>query len=130
MAKTARRCPMCSSTRTWGLGKSGLQQCDDCAYRWQPCKDMYCRGYRVFATPSPGFVGCDECDAANGGVKTEHVSWWPEVYRAIARALETYEKGRPVVAAEEDPVTQAASQTTSGGSPGKRSSLAGGAGHG
>jgi hypothetical protein len=114
MAKTARGCPKCGSHGTWGLGRSGIQQCDECQYRWQPCGDQYCRVYRVYLEPSPGFIGCDQCDAAAGGVRTALVAVWPETWRAVARALERQE----------------ASPKTNGDSPEKSKSLEGGADHG
>lgn len=119
MAKTARGCPSCGSHTTWGLGRSGMQQCDDCSYRWQPCGDQYCRGYRVYLEPTPGFIGCDECDAKHGGVKTAVVMGWPEAWRAVARKLETTTPANDRVATKED-----------GGSPGKVHSLEGGASRG
>jgi hypothetical protein len=91
MAKTARGCPKCGSHNTWGLGRSGIQACDVCDYRWQPCGDQYCRGYKVFLEPSPGLVGCPDCDKDHGGVPTSIVVWWPEAWRAIARGLEKRE---------------------------------------
>lgn len=93
MAKTARRCPRCGSVHTWGLGRSGVQACDDCDYRWSPCGDQYCRGYRVFTEPDPGFVGCPDCDAEHGGVRTAVVVKWPEVWRAVGRKLEQKYEG-------------------------------------
>lgn len=94
MAKTARGCPSCGSHATWGLGKSGMQQCDECRYRWQPCDDQFCRGYKVFTEPSPGFVGCSDCDKDRGGVRADIVQWWPEVWRAIARKLDERERDK------------------------------------
>jgi hypothetical protein len=61
--------------------------CDSCSYRWIPCGDQYCRGYRVSIDP-PGISGCPECDEAHGGVSDKVVAYWPEAYRALARRLD------------------------------------------
>jgi hypothetical protein len=90
MAKTARRCPRCSSIDT-GVFR-GQQLCEKCQYRWTPCSDQYCRGYKIELGPVPRAVGCSECDREHGGVQDGRVIWWPEVYRAIARKLEELER--------------------------------------
>jgi hypothetical protein len=65
--------------------------CDACGYRWIPCSDRYCRGYRVKLAPFPAAVGCPECDQDRGGVPTTTVVWWPEAYHAIARELKDHD---------------------------------------
>lgn len=72
----------------------------------------------MFVDPTPGFVGCDQCDAVKGGVRTVVVARWPEVYRAIARRLEAEPEG--VANANE-------TANENGGSPGKANSLEDGA---
>lgn len=121
MAKTARGCPSCGSHNTWGLGRSGVQQCDDCRYRWKPCTDQYCRGYRIYLEPLPTFIGCAQCDEDNGGVRTSIVAEWPETWRAVARALEARTSAND---------NDASPKSKSDGSPGKAKSLEGGAVHG
>jgi hypothetical protein len=61
--------------------------CDACDYRWVPCGDQYCRGYRVELAPRPDVKGCPNCDKAHGGVPDAIVRWWPEAWRALARDL-------------------------------------------
>ena len=93
MAKTSRGCPRCGSNETWGLGKSGVQSCDGCDYRWIPCGDQYCQGYRLhFEGTVPRITGCPDCDAEHGGVRTEVVMWWPSAWRAVARRLDERKK--------------------------------------
>lgn len=68
--------------------------CDTCSYRWIPCGDQYCRGYRVEIAP-PGVFGCPNCDRDHGGVPDHVVRYWPEAWRSLARALDPY-KMEPV----------------------------------
>jgi hypothetical protein len=82
-----RGCPRCGSHDTLGLGKTGAQICNRCDYRWLPCGDQYCRGYRVTIDPEPTVMGCPDCDAEHGGVPLTVVRWWPEAWRALARSL-------------------------------------------
>lgn len=91
-----RGCPRCGSHNTWGLGRSGVQVCDACDYRWAPCSDNYCRGYRIEMKPIPSITGCPDCDADHGGVPDHVVQFWPEAWRAIARHLDEH-KMDPVV---------------------------------
>lgn len=97
MAKTARGCPQCGSHNTWGLGRSGVQVCDACDYRWIPCSDQYCRGYRVVTDGSPSIIGCPDCDKEHGGVQSKVVQWWPEAWRAVARELDDREDKNALV---------------------------------
>lgn len=66
-----------------------MQCCDACDYRWVPCSDQYCRGYRVEVEP-PGVRGCPDCDKEHGGVPLHVVQFWPEAYRALAKHLDHF----------------------------------------
>lgn len=89
MAKQARGCPRCGSHNTWGMGRTGLQRCDQCDYRWAPCGDQYCMGYRISLDGvEPTIRGCPDCDKANGGVPSAVARWWPSAWRAVARKLD------------------------------------------
>lgn len=65
-----------------------MQVCDACDYRWIPCGDQYCRGYRVRLDGVPSIIGCPDCDKEHGGVRDDIVQWWPEAWRAVARKLD------------------------------------------
>jgi hypothetical protein len=69
--------------------------CDACGYRWIPCGDQYCRGYRVSIDP-PTIGGCKECDEEHGGVQDHVANWWPEAHRALARELDVLKMERVV----------------------------------
>ena len=83
-----RGCPRCGSHDTWGLGRSGAQVCEACDYRWIPCTDQYCRGYRTGLEPLPYIFGCPDCDREHDGVPDRVVQFWPEAHRALARKLD------------------------------------------
>lgn len=71
--------------------------CDACDYRWIPCSDQYCRGYRVVTENAPGIIGCPDCDKEHGGVRSSVVQWWPEAWRAVARKLDDREDKNALV---------------------------------
>lgn len=75
--------------------------CDACDYRWIPCRDQYCRGYRVTLDGTiPTITGCPECDGEHGGVRSDVVQWWPEAWRAVARRLDERLEAREAQDAE------------------------------
>ena len=70
--------------------------CDACDYRWRPCGDQYCQGYRLRLDRAvPEIIGCPECDELNGGIRDTVARWWPGAWRAMARKLDELRDAPP-----------------------------------
>jgi hypothetical protein len=77
-----RGCPTCGSHDTISVGRSGLQMCITCDYRWFPCSPG-CRGYDLDVGTAPRILGCTRC-----GVSDAIAVRWPEAWRAMAYRLD------------------------------------------
>jgi len=95
MSEPARGCPSCGAHESLRLGASFTHGCLACNYRWRPCSDPRCRGYRIINIGSdPSIRGCGSCDIERGGISDTQARTMAAARRAFWRAQEQLETAR------------------------------------